>query len=767
MAKKKGAQAQGDTLPMPGSSLIICRNKHWRYISSFHGPWLQLPPEILDSLAHQNYTMPAPRLVDPAVFYDVVKIRKAVDEAAQDSVRASTGISNTAMNGRMDYFGAGGGPGSQLSKERIFKIRQKAVKLLSKAFTLDEVAASVATMQATSTVEDVGQHVLKREPHSTDAKYVHFFHEKIPSRAMEHYTPLDPLNEIILSLPMEHQAPPLRTRALVQIFKQQWEGAAQDLTYALRIVEELESSHKPNKQELELASKMREEQDAWNKGHRDWRSVPHLKEEEQPKSLKQQLLFNRAGVYLTIACQSVHPALDGLKEYQAAQERGETTVADAKAQAARLEARKRVKVNAKKAMKDYLSFLSHFDYTPGLPFEITNEIMRRVYDLANGNKTQTPLPKNRLVELDHEGKEVGWDGEEANGNGQLIKHQKPKPEPFERGEDGWPRFPSPRIHPASALFAEKPPADVPPFPNEKTTNAMLNNETINEAFGSREAVTYHPLLTDALHSLLLSHALVQTSPTELLRHAHNAARLARIADGYPIFQAARSPARADWIEVLRRANNWLGLVVPWQKLCAPAPLPEAAGGWAKDSGSGIISKRRERKEETAEQKRERIKQESIIDALSDDRVVDEESFQKAVRARERRAMEDEQGISGPLKDKDTPALPDTSSASSSSPATPKVSANGSGHSTDVEQPLPQPKRWAQDENGKEYPISTDRAEAIARWIKEAPLSMGGKKKKRRPAAKKPASAAANGVGTAAHGVGNLAVGGDEDEEGPD
>lgn len=108
--------------------------------------------------------MPAPRLIDPAVFYDVVKIRKAVDEAAQDSVRASTGISNTAMTGRMDYFGAGGGPGSQLSKERIFKIRQKAVKLLSKAFALDEVAASVATMQATSTVEDVGSHVLKREP---------------------------------------------------------------------------------------------------------------------------------------------------------------------------------------------------------------------------------------------------------------------------------------------------------------------------------------------------------------------------------------------------------------------------------------------------------------------------------------------------------------------------------------------------------------------------------------------------------------------------
>ncbi|KAI7162814.1 hypothetical protein KC349_g1803 [Hortaea werneckii] len=748
MAKKKsGTQQAQENAPPPGSSLIICRNKHWRYISSFHGPWLQLPPEILDSLAHQNYTMPAPRLVDPAVFYDVVKIRKAVDEAAQDSVRASTGISNTAMNGRMDYFGAGGGPGSQLSKERIFKIRQKAVKLLSKAFATDEVAASVATMQATSTVEDVGQHVLKREPNNVDAKYVHFFHEKIPSRAMEHYTPLDPLNEIISALPLEQQAPPLRTRALVQIFKQQWEGAVLDLTAALRISDELKRMHKPNQQQLELASRMRKEQEDWNKGFKDWRSVPHLKEEDQPKSLEQQLYFNRGGVYLTLACQSVHAALDGLKEYQEKQARGETTAADEKGHAVRLEARKKVKTYAKRALKDYTSFLSHFDYTPGLPFEVTNEIMRRVYDLANGNKTQTPLPKTRLIELDEEGREAESNGTEANGdNGSsMVKHQKSKPEPSERGEDGWPRFPSPKIHPASALFAERAPADVPPFPSEKTVNAMLNNETINEAFGSREAVTYHPLLTDALHSLLLSHALLQTSPTELLRHAHNAARLARIADGYPIFQAARSPARADWIEVLRRANNWLGLSVPWQKLCAPAPLPEAAGGWAKETGSGALAKRRERKEETPEQKRERIKQESIIDALSDDRVVDEDSFQKAVRARERRAIEDEQGLSGPLKDKDH------LETSSPSPSTP------SGEE------MPQPKRWAQDENGKEYPISTDRAESIARWIKEAPLSMGGKKKKR-PAAKKKPSSSTNGVHAATEGAAAMNIADDQAEE---
>lgn len=119
--------------------------------------------------------MPSPRLIDPSVFYDVVKIRRAVDEASQDSVRASNGVASNATSngGRMDLFGApGGGTGAQLSKERGFKIRQKAVRLLAKAFELDEVAASVATMQATSTVEDVGGHVLRREPNNAGA-YAH------------------------------------------------------------------------------------------------------------------------------------------------------------------------------------------------------------------------------------------------------------------------------------------------------------------------------------------------------------------------------------------------------------------------------------------------------------------------------------------------------------------------------------------------------------------------------------------------------------------
>ncbi|KAF2722571.1 hypothetical protein K431DRAFT_311562 [Polychaeton citri CBS 116435] len=836
MTKKKKGTAGGDAAggastsqqrqPLAGgASLIICRNKHWRYISSFHGPWLQLPPEILDSLAHQNYYMPAPRLIDPSVFYDVVKIRKHVDEAAQDSVRATTGLSNVAMNGRMDYFGAGGGPGSQLSKERIFKIRQKAVRLLSRAFELDEVAASVATMQATSTVEDVGAHVLRREPANTDAKYVNFFHEKIPSRAMEHHTPLEPLSEILAALPMEQQPAPLRTRALVQIFKQQWDGAALDLTAALRIVEEFKRIHKPNQQGLELASRMRREQEEWARGFKDWRSVPTLKEEDQPRSLEMQLLFNRAGVYLTIACNSVHAALDGLKQHQVRCENGEEmNGVHTKAHTARLEARKRVKLSAKKALKDYVSFLSNLDYTPGLPYEITNEIMRRVYDLANGNRTPTTLSQRpRLIELNADGDEISESSDSSTSvttNNSLTRYEKPRQQadPFERDENGWPRFPTPKIHPASTLFSERPPHDLPPFPTDETKlGEVLRNETLNEAFGSREAVTYHPLLTDALHSVLLAHALLQTSPAEIKRHAHNAARLTRIADGYPIFQSARSPARADWIEVLRRANNWLGLSAPWQTLCKSTPLPDAAGGWAKaGSGAGsdgasvaggrenkleVMKRRKEMGTETAEQKRERIKQESIIDALSDDRVVDEESFQKAVRARERRALEDEEGLSGPLKDKDvappsllsaeedgpqpvqngqhhSPASASDDQSNSTSPTsvsghtTPSPHTHASKPALQQDREVPKLKRWAQDEYGKEYPISTERAEAIARWIKEAPLSMVGpgmKKKKKKSSGPGRSKAAATGDTDHANGNGTAGgtVGLTVTDEGPD
>ncbi|KAF2862770.1 hypothetical protein K470DRAFT_166221 [Piedraia hortae CBS 480.64] len=736
MAKKKAAAAADNS--QPAAYLTICRSKHWRYISSFHGPWLQLPTEILESLAHQNYVMPAPRLVDASVFYDVVRIRKYIDEAAHDSVRASTGINNplSSSNGRGEYFGSSTGMSApQLSRERIYKVRQKAAKLLSKAFMLDEVAASVATMQATSTVEDVGLHVLKRDPHNLEAKYVHYFLEKIPSRAMDLYTPLEPLDEIIAGLPMELQPAALRTRALVKIFQKSYQSAAVDLTSALAILEEQKKVHGQRMQQIELKSRMP------TKGKFDWRTIPYLKEEEQPRGLEQQLYFNRAGVYLTMACLAVEEALgpkeseseavDGENEKEGkenwSKKNGKQTngakkpIDPKEAENAREEAKKRVKINAKRALKNYLLFLSHLDYSPGLPRDATRKLVRDIWFSAR--------------EKDSRNKEANDDLRKDLHGKALAIRTPPRASSPDVGDIDWPR---PRTYPASELFSAKPPPDLPPFPweaespQEPTGPYDVHAESI-----SREAVTYHPLLTDALHSLLLTHALLQTSPKELQRHAYNAARLAKVADGYPIFQAARSPSRADWMDILRRVGpDWLNLDASWQSLCSPQQTFHPSGttgngthlnevdadgevhnGAREDdvalagalAASAIGSRKPLVKSESPEEKRERIKRECILEALSDDRVVDHESFQRAVEAHEERAFADDRLT--------------TSSHGANSKA---IAEKGPHHHTAWPLPLPtlrdkkvllNPKRFEE----KEYPITTERAEAVTRWVKAAPV----------------------------------------------
>ncbi|KAJ4982484.1 histidine kinase group protein, partial [Stagonosporopsis vannaccii] len=110
-------------------------------------------------------------------------------------------------------------------------MRELATSKLAAAYRLDEVAASVATMQSASTLEDVAQLVLQRSPADADAQYVHFFHEKIPSRMMAECTPLDALDAVVAEQPADASA--LRTRALTRLFKHDHAASARDLTAAL------------------------------------------------------------------------------------------------------------------------------------------------------------------------------------------------------------------------------------------------------------------------------------------------------------------------------------------------------------------------------------------------------------------------------------------------------------------------------------------------------------------------------------------------------
>lgn len=791
--------------------------RHWRYISSFHGPWLQLPPEVLESLAHSNYLSPRPHPIDPATFYDLVKIRRAVDEATDLAVRAQSGLTSAALSSSLNssngllgaagaaalglgYGGAGGGS-AKLSRERKGRMRELASQKLSQAYHLDEIAASVATMQGASTLEDVAQLVLQRDKGDWDARYVHFFHEKIPSRMMAQCTPLEPLDKMISERPSDGSA--WRTRALTRLFKEDWSGAVRDLTEGLAVVRFEAQQHRKSKDQLVLARTAREDAE---RRRQEWRGEVKVEDEDQPSSLEAQLLFHRAGVYLTIACQHVHTALDGIKKYDEAkkalraQHPGvpeedlpplEQTQKDGHRK--RLEARKMVKTNAKRALRDYTAFLSHFDYTPGLPHEIAEEFIRRVNSAANGLRTPKRSAPRRI-----DSTPSPVNGPTSNSDALIPFRKQPSNENV-HSNGSWPSLPPPTVYQVSQLFSPTPPANLPQYPTptstalarpshlRDTTNSSNGDSTAAALADSHEAITYHPLLTDALHSLLLSHSLFQTSPTELLRHAHNAARLARVCDGYPIFLAARSPSRADWVEVLRRAGNWIGLQNSWEVLCRPAPLPAQSSRDSGSSGRTHASsangssdgkevartgpsgadkakaeedkiKEKERAEKLEKLRKERLKHEAIMEALADERVVDEESFQRAVQARQQRQKEDEQaekdglalnGVENalplpPLPPPEATEHPD--SIPGISPSDAISDANGENipakespsipaESASSPPPKPSntaapstPKRWAQDE-GKEYPISTERAEVVARWVREAPLTIEGAKKK--------------------------------------
>lgn len=629
-----------------------------------------------------------------------------MDDATNLAVRAASGVTSSSLNNSLNAgngllgnsgaalgLGLGGGGGNaKLSRERKHRMREQATQKLSKAYHLDEIACSVATMQSASTLEDVAQLVLQRNPLDADAKYVHFFHEKIPSRQLAECTSLQPLDEVIAERPSEGEI--LRTRAVTKIFKEDYVGAALDLTTALQVCRYYQGQHKAGRQQLQLASEAAAE--AQRNGR--WKEETKLDEEDHPSSLETQLLFHRAGVYLTIACQHVNDALppktsaNGAKPHvngNADQAVGtiEMSPTEKEAHRKRLEARKIVKTNAKRAVRDYVAYLSHFDYTPGLPAEITEEFVRKVNQAANGFKI--PRPQNHSRNLDLESNASLSNGQLSDAlvphNGNHSSRGRPPPGTTRSAEI--PSLPPPVVHKMSALFSATPPADLPPYPESST--ALTTKQQMQAAQSQaakailaqtdcHEALTYHPLLTDALHSLLLCHCLVQTSARELQRHAHMVARLARVCDGYPIFQAARSPSRADWIEVVRRADNWIQLQQSWESLCAPAPLP------------GQVPQNQQK--ETPAEKRERLKQQAIMEALEDDRVHDEASFHAAVAARQRRQEEEARKAEG----------------------------------------REMPKRWAQ-EDGKEYPISTERAQAIVRWIREAPLGgeSGGTRKKKK------------------------------------
>ncbi|KAK1244856.1 hypothetical protein MKX08_004485 [Trichoderma sp. CBMAI-0020] len=735
------------------TGLAICRNKHWRYISSYHGPWLQMPYEILETIANINYNTPLPRPLDAASFFDLVKARRLVDEATNLAVRAASDIASptlTSVNGgfpgisSMISHGMGTpGHGGRLSRERKFKMREQASQKLARAYRLDEIVCSVATMQGASPLEDVGNLVLQRNPRDPDAKYVHFFHEKIPSRKMAESTSLEPLTEIIGDRPGEPEV--LRTRATVKVFQNDLEGAVFDLTHALSISQFIRKSHQPKQEDTQIVDSQRTAA----------RRRPHdviLPEKDQPSSLEAQLYFQRASVYLTLASDNAVDSMPAPPSNQSNENLAITDERDeeAKAEASdpgkeisrkQVESRKMAKTYAKRAIKDYLSFFSNIHYSPNLPAKIAKEFNDRVSMVMHGIRSSRALDTS------------SW----------TTSHT---------------------VYSLPDLFRSVPPADLPPYPAQDLMKQGVQQPLDETAC---EWVTYHPLLSDALHSLLLAHCLAQTSTKEIQRHAYMVARLIRLSDGYPLFQANRSSARADWTELVHCAGNWLQLSSSWDNLCQPAPLPAyledpckhhcakhggshkkahphsersiAASAAAALVGGGTFDATTAAAEEE-QRRKELIREQAIADTLDDERVTDETSFRAAVRAREKRAQQNEAlfstkmpngtfiaihpgpGLSmngsnetneangaGDVKETET-----TNGINGTNGARGTSGSNGARNGyraikeTDLE-PVPS-QSWSA-EDGKEYSLTTERANAIARWVQEAPVVTGMTKRKKR------------------------------------
>ncbi|KAF2671975.1 hypothetical protein BT63DRAFT_422485 [Microthyrium microscopicum] len=676
------ANASAPAAEPRSTALVIARNKHWRYISNYHGPWLQLPTEVLETIAHTNYYAPHPHPIDPAIIFDLLKIRRAVDEATDLAVRAASGVSSAQLqnsiassNGVLNGAAALGlafgnnGPVAKLSRERKFRMRELATQKLSQAYHLDEIAASVAMMQGTSTLEDLAQHVLQRNPDDRDAKYVEFFHEKIPSRMMAEYTPLTTLNDLIAERPGD--VSPYRTRALTKIFKNDLAGATKDLSEALATVRMSQSpEHRAAREDTGPKGYLDAD------GHfksRDWRSEGKLEEKDQPSSIEPQLLFHRGSIYLRIACQSIREALTAwnTSESMAAGEGSDDPVKRKEASEARnvhLAVRKVVKSNARKALRDFQSFMAHLEYTPGVT---DND------DTTAGASPGTETTKSQ--DLVH-----------TNGRGTSYKNPN-----LSRSSSNL-RYPE--VFKVCDLFEAALPPNLPPYPPITSTELVPRtrqppdprSETKPSDY-QMERVTYHPLLTEALHSLLLCHALVQTPPTELRRHATNAARLIRLLSGFPVFLHARSTSRADWNEILRLTGDWIDLRESWMSLCRSGVRnPEDD----EEASLANISANRNFRALSPRQKKEAVVQKAIVEALADERVVDEESFHKAVQSRESAFHAREVSVARAIEQEHGHANPQ---------------AQGVGESTG---------------------FSTERAEAIARWVLEAPLTVEGARSKK-------------------------------------
>ncbi|KAJ7475914.1 hypothetical protein FB451DRAFT_1245240 [Mycena latifolia] len=702
------ANAKGDVKPKDDEAgrppvLCISRNKHWRYISSYHGPWLQLPLELLESLLTLNLDpatlaapeprsplypptastgssghggkrngfhnhafpdlsppdsprtpslssvsasitlssssanipppfpvpepgKPTPPPIDPGVFRNVTSIRRLIDEAAELSVRASSGLSAAELNmmrspsspsmnsaysnynspwaGLMPGGGGGGGGGRNvaMSAMRIHRLRALAVQKLAAAYTADEIASSVMVMQGGSVFDDLAERVLRIDPNDADARYVHFFHEKIPSRQLAESTTTQVLDELIQHQPQKLEY--YRTRGIVHCFRDEYSLATKDFTHALKEARAVRKAKVAHHHNYSAPSQNGKHGSTGGKGGRkrkgtgsgkqkrfaeddadedpeeggdadadadDGGFVPHPSVlPDAPTPLEPQLLFLRGAAYLQHAVHLIESTvlkLEGVRKYSAYS----TTASDGNG------AGNGGNANGANANNGELR-LSYLEGGLYGGVEVGNP------DGPLGRSTGKKAKAYRdAFGVAENGEGSGGNGEKEKVREQITALVKKSMRDHERflahfdsldagpafapggGDEAWNL--AQKVEYAFLLSESIRPGSQSPPPPHPHTSSPDGGPLINYDFAARGGpphippspttfTTYHPLLVEAHFSILLCQLMLGDFTTLLTTFVRTASVVDGL-EGYPVFLPPRSMAQAEFIEVLERlAGGW-------------------------------------------------------------------------------------------------------------------------------------------------------------------------------------------------------------------
>ncbi|CAK7201796.1 hypothetical protein SEUCBS139899_004511 [Sporothrix eucalyptigena] len=290
-------------------TLKITRHKYWRYANEYSGAWLTMTTAVTKALTWTNYNKSVPRYLDNGFCFDLMHIRDMVDLAIRLSVGATLGQTPSSPGSAQSNDGRG----PQMSAMRRHRLRVEAVNNLAEAYSIDEIATSLLVMQNAASLEDLPRLVLERAPDNRSAKYVDFFHKKIPSQKFLESTTADLLDPIVESEGRDGAA--WRTRGVIKLLQSDFEGAVVDLTESLRLarIKEMAAFSKRHM----MAEEVRDAIKAEKVGTKDEGALDQITSESIRESLEKlrftsadkQARFHRGTAYLNMACQCIYAAL--------------------------------------------------------------------------------------------------------------------------------------------------------------------------------------------------------------------------------------------------------------------------------------------------------------------------------------------------------------------------------------------------------------------------------------------------------------------------